>query len=110
MAPADSGFVRSDGRRHRDEQPRGATASGTLKPESADEPYMTGRPLDVLEEALDTPVTVHLKDDTAHFGVLAGYDQHMNIVLDPTELEGSTDDEVEDTTIIRGDNVVSINV
>ncbi|GAA0258628.1 MULTISPECIES: LSM domain-containing protein [Halobaculum] len=71
---------------------------------------MTGRPLDVLEEALDTPVTVHLKDETAHFGVLAGYDQHMNVVLDPTELEGSADDEVEDTTIIRGDNVVSINV
>ena len=71
---------------------------------------MTGRPLDVLEEALDTPVTVRLKDDTAHFGVLAGYDQHMNVVLDPTELEGSADDEIEDTTIIRGDNVVSINV
>ena len=84
-------------------------ASGTLKPESADGWNMTGRPLDVLEEALDTPVTVHLKDGTAHFGVLAGYDQHMNVVLDPTELEGSTDEEVEDTTIIRGDNVVSIN-
>ncbi len=84
-------------------------ASGTLKPESADVANMTGRPLDVLEDALDTPVTVHLKDGTAHFGVLAGYDQHMNVVLDPTELEGATDDEVEDTTIIRGDNVVSIN-
>ncbi|MFC7068509.1 LSM domain-containing protein [Halobaculum lipolyticum] len=71
---------------------------------------MTGRPLDVLEESLDAPVTVHLKDGSANFGVLAGYDQHMNVVLDPTELEGSTDDEVEDTTIIRGDNVVSINV
>ncbi|ESP87196.1 LSM domain-containing protein [Candidatus Halobonum tyrrellensis] len=70
---------------------------------------MSGRPLDVLEEALDTPVTVHLKDGTAHFGALAGYDQHMNVVLEPTDVEGETPDEVEDTTIIRGDNVVSIN-
>jgi small nuclear ribonucleoprotein len=71
---------------------------------------MSGRPLDVLEEALNTPVTVTLKDDTAQFGVLTGYDQHMNVVLEPTEVEGETDDEVEDTTIIRGDNVVSINL
>ena len=70
---------------------------------------MSGRPLDVLEEALETPVTVHLKDGTAHFGTLAGYDQHMNVVLEPTDVEGETADEVEDTTIIRGDNVVSIN-
>ncbi|QLG26714.1 Like-Sm ribonucleoprotein core [Halorarum halophilum] len=70
---------------------------------------MSGRPLDVLEEALDTPVTVTLKDGTAHFGVLAGYDQHMNVVLEPTDVEGAADGEVEDTTIIRGDNVVRIN-
>jgi small nuclear ribonucleoprotein len=70
---------------------------------------MSGRPLDVLEEALDTPVTVHLKDGTAHLGVLAGYDQHMNVVLEPTDVDGSADGEVEDTTIIRGDNVVRIN-
>ncbi|QLG62623.1 LSM domain-containing protein [Halorarum salinum] len=70
---------------------------------------MSGRPLDVLEEALDTPVTVRLKDGTGLFGVLAGYDQHMNVVLEPTDVDGSTDDEVEDTTIIRGDNVVRIN-
>ncbi|MFB6177516.1 MAG: LSM domain-containing protein [Halobaculum sp.] len=71
---------------------------------------MSGRPLDVLEEALDTPVTVTLKDDSARFGVLSGYDQHMNVVLEPTEVEGTADEEVEDTTIIRGDNVVSINL
>ena len=70
---------------------------------------MSGRPLDVLEESLDAPVTVHLKDGTAHFGRLAGYDQHMNVVLEATDAEGSVEDEVEDTTIIRGDNVVSIN-
>ena len=67
---------------------------------------MSGRPLDVLEEALDTVVTVRLKDGVEHVGVLGGYDQHMNVVLDPiSDDEGS---ELEDTTIIRGDNVVSI--
>jgi small nuclear ribonucleoprotein len=75
---------------------------------------MSGRPLDVLEAALEDAVTVTLKDGTAYHGVLAGYDQHMNAVLDPA---GDVDDEavldvtrVEDTTIIRGDNVVTIQV
>jgi small nuclear ribonucleoprotein len=74
---------------------------------------MSGRPLDVLEASLNETVTVHLKDGDAYYGVLAGYDQHMNVVL-----EEALDDEavpgdielrqVEDTTIIRGDNVVTI--
>ncbi|MGM0592440.1 MAG: LSM domain-containing protein [Halobacteriota archaeon] len=77
---------------------------------------MSGRPLDVLEASLDTDVTVHLKDGRALHGLLAGYDQHMNVVLEPSpeldeELLGELDlDAVEDTTIIRGDNVVTINV
>jgi len=58
---------------------------------------MSGRPLDVLEESLEESVTVRLKDGEEFTGVLTGYDQHMNIVL-----------EGEDTIIIRGDNVVTI--
>jgi len=58
-----------------------------------------GRPLDVLEDSLDEAVTVHLKDGGVHTGTLAGYDQHMNLVLE----EGG------DVTIIRGDNVVTIS-
>ena len=77
---------------------------------------MSGRPLDVLEAALEEPVTVQLKDGTAYYGDLGGYDQHMNLVLDPGEdadsrLEAGGDDfavAIEDTTIIRGDNVVTI--
>ena len=77
---------------------------------------MSGRPLDVLEASLDDPVTVHLKEGTAYRGMLAGYDQHMNVVLEPPA--GDVDDEddvgyadsIEDTTIIRGDNVVTIKV
>jgi small nuclear ribonucleoprotein len=73
---------------------------------------MSGRPLDVLEASLDALVTVHLKDGTIYHGVLAGYDQHMNLVLetdDAEDVHGELDvTTVQDTTIIRGDNVVTI--
>ncbi|MBV0903200.1 LSM domain-containing protein [Haloarcula salina] len=58
---------------------------------------MSGRPLDVLEASLGEEVTVQLKGGEIFEGDLTGYDQHMNLVV-----------EGEDTTIIRGDNVVSI--
>ena len=75
---------------------------------------MSGRPLDVLEEALREEVSVRLKDGEEYHGVLTGYDQHMNLVLEPMgdvevgetgELPGG---HVRDTTVIRGDNVVTI--
>jgi len=59
---------------------------------------MSGRPLDVLEASLGEDVTVQLKGGEIFEGELTGYDQHMNLVI-----------EDEDTTIIRGDNVLSIN-
>ncbi|UPW00752.1 Like-Sm ribonucleoprotein core [Halorussus gelatinilyticus] len=62
---------------------------------------MSGRPLDVLEASLQEEVTVRLKGGEEYEGILTGYDQHMNLVLEDTEEE--------DTTIIRGDNLVSIN-
>ncbi|WP_396612221.1 LSM domain-containing protein [Haloferax sp. S1W] len=73
---------------------------------------MSGRPLDVLEDSLDEPVTVTLKDESAYYGVLAGYDQHMNVVLEESlddSVPGDVElEQVQDTTIIRGDNVVTI--
>jgi small nuclear ribonucleoprotein len=60
---------------------------------------MSGRPLDVLEASLGEEVTVQLKGGEIYSGELTGYDQHMNLVVE----------EGEDTTIIRGDNVVSIS-
>jgi small nuclear ribonucleoprotein len=59
---------------------------------------MSGRPLDVLEAAIGDPVTVRLKGGEEFTGTLTGYDQHMNIVIEDGD----------NTTIIRGDNVVSI--
>jgi small nuclear ribonucleoprotein len=76
---------------------------------------MGGRPLDVLEASLDEDVTVHLKDGRAFHGILAGYDQHMNVVLDPATEVGESIlgdpgiEPVDNTTIIRGDNVVTIS-
>ncbi|WP_255193405.1 LSM domain-containing protein [Natronobeatus ordinarius] len=71
---------------------------------------MSGRPLDVLEASLEERVTVRLKSGEEYVGELAGYDQHMNLVLEDVGLptEGGDDEPIEDTTIIRGDNVVSI--
>ena len=60
--------------------------------------YMTDRPLDVLEETLGSGVNVTLKGGEMYDGILAGYDQHMNLVLEDGD----------NVTIIRGDNVVSI--
>jgi len=56
------------------------------------------RPLDVLESTVGEEVTVQLKGGETAEGELVGYDQHMNLVV------GAGDN----TTIIRGDNVVSI--
>jgi len=79
---------------------RDAPGVGGVKPVATADGSMPdqGRPLDVLEDSLGEVVAVNLKDGTVHTGTLAGYDQHMNLVLE----EGG------DVTIIRGDNVVSI--
>jgi small nuclear ribonucleoprotein len=74
---------------------------------------MSGRPLDVLEATLGDTVTVRLKDGATFTGELGGYDQHLNVVLEPAEVEVESPERgesetVESTTIIRGDNVVSI--
>jgi len=77
------------------------------------------RPLDVLERAVGQHVAVVLKGGERFSGELAGFDQHMNVVLDPppTGEEPSTDaadsasdtpDGVDNTTVIRGDNLLLI--
>jgi len=72
---------------------------------------MDGRPLDVLEAAIDDVVTVHLKDGESYRGELSGYDQHMNLVLEAleaAEADSGAVTPVEDIMVIRGDNVVTI--
>ena len=76
---------------------------------------MSGRPLDVLEASLGDDVEVQLKGGEIYEGRMTGYDQHMNLVLEDAmkvpaaeEPAGDSEPPVEDTTIIRGDTVVSI--
>jgi small nuclear ribonucleoprotein len=67
------------------------------------------RPLDVLMAATGEVVRVRLKDGEQYRGALASIDQHMNLVLDPPADSDAADDEaVDNTTVIRGDNVVTI--
>jgi len=58
----------------------------------------SGRPLDVLDASVGSTVAVQLKGGETYEGTLSGYDQHMNLVIESED----------NTTIIRGDNVVSI--
>ena len=43
---------------------------------------MTNRPLDILNESLDTIVVARLKGGKEFRGELKGYDIHMNLVLE----------------------------
>jgi len=88
-------------------------ASLILKPFAvinAGERLMGQRPLDILNESLNGPVIVKLKDGRVFRGELQGYDIHMNLVLDKTEevAEGAVARKI-GTVIVRGDNVVYIS-
>ncbi len=67
-------------------------------------------PLNALDKALNRKVQLLLKDRRVLEGILQGYDEHMNLVLDKTE---ETDAEGKrrkiGTIVVRGSNVVSIN-
>ncbi len=67
-------------------------------------------PLNALDKALNKQVKLLLKDRRVLEGVLRGYDEHMNLVLDDTE---ETDPEGNrrkiGTIVLRGSNVVTIN-
>ena len=70
---------------------------------------MSDEPLDALDAAVGEPVTVKLKAGATYHGTLASYDQHMNLVLEaPEDDAGPGLETVDNTTVIRGDNVVSI--
>ncbi|KUO41991.1 MAG: hypothetical protein APU95_00490 [Hadesarchaea archaeon YNP_N21] len=68
------------------------------------------RPLDVLNRSLDSPVLVSLKGGRELRGKLAGFDPHLNLVLEEAEeLQGNDVTKRYGTMVIRGDNVVFIS-
>ncbi len=71
---------------------------------------MSQRPLDILNESLETPVIVRLKGGRDFRGELQGYDVHLNLVLDKAEelREGEIVRKF-GTIVVRGDNVVYIS-
>jgi len=73
------------------------------------EELMAQRPLDILNESLNSPVIVKLKDGRAFRGELQGYDIHMNLVLENTEEIAEGTARKIGAVIVRGDNVVYIS-
>jgi small nuclear ribonucleoprotein len=71
---------------------------------------MSQRPLDILNESLETPVIVRLKGGRDFRGELQGYDVHLNLVLDKAE-EFKDGEAIKKfgTIVVRGDNVVYIS-
>ena len=68
---------------------------------------MSQRPLDILNESLETPVIVRLKGGRDFRGELQGYDVHLNLVLDKAEeLKDGAAIKKFGTNVVRGDNVV----
>lgn len=71
---------------------------------------MTNRPLDVLNESLNTIVSAKLKGGREFRGELKGYDIHMNLVLENVS-ELKNDDIIKEykTLVVRGDNIVYVS-
>ena len=71
---------------------------------------MSQRPLDILNESLESAVIVRLKGGRDFRGELQGYDVHLNLVLDKAEeLKDGEAIKKFGTIVVRGDNVVYIS-
>jgi len=67
-------------------------------------------PLDVLETSVNQKVSILLKDGRILDGRLLGYDEYMNLVLDEVEeVKEGTKSQL-GTTILRGNNIVSLSL
>lgn len=65
-------------------------------------------PMKMLEESLNKRVALLLKDNRVLEGVLSGYDEYMNMVLDDVEESAESLTRRLGTVVIRGSNVVRI--
>ena len=69
------------------------------------------KPLDILNRSLKSPVIVKIRGGREFRGILAGYDLHMNLLLNDAE-ELNADSSVKNLLgeiLVRGDNVVFIS-
>lgn len=65
-------------------------------------------PMNMLQKSLDKRVTVVLKDTRILEGVLKGFDEYMNMVLQEAKEVKGEEERLLGTLILRGNNVVSI--
>ncbi len=63
----------------------------------------------LLKDSLNSPVIVKVKGGKLIRGILAGYDEHLNLFLVEAEHIHSDGQEYLGNIIIRGDNVVLIS-
>jgi len=67
--------------------------------------------LKILSESLGNTVLVRLRSGRILRGILQGYDQHMNLVLEQAE-ELSSDNSIQrrlGVIVVRGDNVIMVS-
>ena len=67
--------------------------------------------LKILSESLGNTVLVRLRSGRMLRGILQGYDQHMNLVLEQAE-ELSADNSIQrrlGVIVVRGDNVIMVS-
>ncbi len=70
------------------------------------------RTLEILDKALDKRVIIKLKYNKEFRGILRGFDQHLNLILENTEEVINTEEqEIKNLgkIILRGDSVVMIS-
>lgn len=65
-------------------------------------------PVAVLQKALDTRINVLLKDGRILEGKLAGFDDHLNLVLEEAMENHEGEQRRLGTLILRGNNVITI--
>jgi len=77
-----------------------------LSPHRSD-PMVT--PQNLLEKCVNRQVIVILKDGRSMEGMLTGFDEYLNMVLEGTEEQNKENKRRLGTVVLRGNNVVSIS-
>ncbi|NVM35610.1 MAG: hypothetical protein HWN81_08435 [Candidatus Lokiarchaeota archaeon] len=77
------------------------------------------RPIDYLKSSINKVILIKVKRNRLFRGVLAGFDEHLNLYLEGTSQlfeyqddEGNIREEREDlgNIVVRGDNVIFVNL
>jgi len=66
-------------------------------------------PQNLLEKCVNRQVIVILKDGRSMEGMLTGFDEYLNMVLEGTEEQNKENKRRLGTVVLRGNNVVSIS-